>query len=712
MGLEWHPLLPLPLIAIIGVIVAIAAGVRAVSSIAGAFWRVMAALTLCLFLLGPMITEQTFEALPDQALILIDESASARLGERSAIMATAQSQLNARLDEAGLDVIEARFGDSESSDLAAGLASGLGAADRDQLAAVFVLTDGQVDGSDSTIVRELPVPLHTVLLGDADRERDRSVRFLSAPRFGIVGDELSFSFIVEQKGSTEAVPAFLSVDGERRSNVMVRPGEPSVVSVPMERPGERVIEIDVPQTEGELTLRNNTVSVGVNVIRDRLRVLLISGEPHAGERVWRNVLTSDPAVDLVHFTILKPSSKQVTASRAELNLIEFPSRELFRDKLEHFNVVIFDRYTYRNVISASELAAVTRYVERGGALLIAAGPELSGEGSLVAQATLSRVLPIGAMERAAERAFVPQVSELGERHPVTAALEGRDDWGRWLRHIPADVRRGDVLLTAGDAAPLLITDRVGEGRIAMLLSDHLWLWARGFDGGGPHREFLRRLVHWLMAEPELEEEALSASLSEDGLVEIRRRSLSEEVGAVRMTVDDRPPQTVLLTSQGDGLFDAQIEAFGADRVTVETTTSDGQVLRAAALRSLKLSQELEAVTLTEQWLGSASARTGGGVYAWTSVGAEGASLRRVRPRRDKKYGANWLGFVPRQARTVLSEVSAPLAPRWLFALLGGGFLLLAWLVESGRVPSVVRLMKPLNARPVPNSELGKTMTKG
>ncbi|MEO1658477.1 MAG: hypothetical protein AAFR65_12210 [Pseudomonadota bacterium] len=712
MALEWSPLLPLPLIALIAIIVIIAAGVRFVGSRIGAFLRLLSAVTVCLFLLGPMATEQSFEPLPDQALIMIDQSASAALGNRPAVQTEAAARLRQKLEAEGLEVIETGFGSADQSDLAQGLTSGLGAADRDQLSSIFVLTDGQVQGSDAAITRELPVPLHTVLVGNPAQERDRSVRFLSAPRFGIVGDELTFEFVVEEQGSGEAIPAFLSVDGERIANRMVRPGEPSLFAVPMERPGERVIEIEVPRTQGELTLRNNTVSAGVNVIRDRLRVLLISGEPHAGERVWRNVLKSDPAVDLVHFTILKPGDKEVTASRAELNLIEFPSRELFRDKLEHFNVVIFDRYTYRNVISASELASVTRYVERGGALLIAAGPELSGDGSLVAQATLSRVLPIGEMGRAAERAFVPRVSELGQRHPITRSLDDQGDWGRWLRHIPADVRSGDVLMTAGDVAPLLITDRVGDGRIAMLLSDHLWLWSRGFDGGGPHREFLRRLVHWLMAEPELEEEALTASLSEDGRLDIRRRTLSSEVGTVRLTLADDAPQTVALEQEAEGLFISSIEGIEADRATLETVTDDGTVLRAAALRSQNPSLELSQVSLTSELMGSASAATGGGVIAWTSEGFDGPSLRSVRSGREDKHGRGWLGYVPREARTILSESASPLAPRWLFAAMAAGLLLLAWMVESGRLPGPSALFRRLQSHSDSPASLGKRLAGG
>ena len=60
----------------------------------------------------------------------------------------------------------------------------------------------------------------------------------------------------------------------------------------------------------------------------------------------------------------------------------------------------------------------------------------------------------------------------------------------------------------------------------MLLSDHAWLWARGYDGGGPHAALLRRLLHWLMREPELEEEALTAHSEGRNLV-VERQTLSE-----------------------------------------------------------------------------------------------------------------------------------------------------------------------------------------
>ena len=141
-------------------------------------------------------------------------------------------------------------------------------------------------------------------------------------------------------------------------------------------------------------------------------------------------------------------------------------------------------------------------------------------------------------EKILERGFVPQLTEIGRRHPVTADLipsaNGKPTWGRWFRHIEANVRQGNVLMKGVNDLPLLILHREGKGRIAQLLSDHIWLWGRGLEGGGPQAEILRRLAHWLMKEPQLEEERLVARF-EKGQVVIERYSLSPESPEVTVT---------------------------------------------------------------------------------------------------------------------------------------------------------------------------------
>ena len=265
---------------------------------------------------------------------------------------------------------------------------------------------------------------------------------------------------------------------------------------------------------GEITDQNNRAIAVIEGIRDRLRVLLVSGEPHPGERTWRNLLKSDPSVDLVHFTILRPPEKQDGTPIKELSLIAFPTRELFVEKLDQFDLIIFDRYNRQGVLPQLYLANVADYVEKGGAVLLAAGPDFASPAGLY-YTPLGGILSTAPTGNMLEGAFKPQVTGIGERHPVTRGLPGwkkdNPDWGRWFRLVDTEVSGDETVMSGLQDKPLLVLSRKGEGRVATLLSDHGWLWARGFEGGGPQTEMLRRMAHWLMKEPDLEEEALTAA---------------------------------------------------------------------------------------------------------------------------------------------------------------------------------------------------------
>jgi hypothetical protein len=120
--------------------------------------------------------------------------------------------------------------------------------------------------------------------------------------------------------------------------------------VPIPHAGPNIVEIEASPLDGELTPINNRAVVSIDGVRDKLRVLLVSGEPHAGERTWRNLLKSDASVDLVHFTILRPPEKQDGTPINELSLIAFPTRELFQQKIAEFQLIIFDRYARQGVL--------------------------------------------------------------------------------------------------------------------------------------------------------------------------------------------------------------------------------------------------------------------------------------------------------------------------------------------------------------------------
>ncbi|MEM9232647.1 MAG: hypothetical protein AAGA69_00230 [Pseudomonadota bacterium] len=681
MDISLAPVIPLWAILVLGALGLMAAALRMRQAPLGALFRALAVLAGVAYLLSPQWRQTEGDAVQDIAVILEDQSRSLGFGARDEIAENAADRLAAELEADGLDVRRVAFGTRTETDLAAALSDGLADVPRRRLSAITVISDGQVHGDLGQAGRRLDVPVHALITGNPGAERDRRVEIVSAPRFGVVGETVQLVFRVISPGETGALSADLFVDGELYTTTELVIGQDVTLSVPLDRPGDRLLELALEELPGELTPLNNRAVTALTAVRDRLRVLLVSGEPHAGERVWRNILKSDPAVDLVHFTILKPAEKVPVAREEDLNLIQFPHVELFLEKLPDFDVLIFDRYTYRGVLQSFEFEQIARYVERGGAVLIAAGPEFSERSSLASRPNLAYILPAMPNGAAQERSFLPLQSDTGERHPVTKELGSPRDWGRWLRHLPASVRRGEVLMTAGDNQPLLVVDRVGDGRIAVLLSDHIWLWARGFDGGGPHQELLRRLVHWLMQEPELEEEALTGTISSDGLLTVRRRSLSDTVPPVTIIDPEGQQNSIDLAASAPGEFTATAPALTQGLYRMQTTGPDGETLFALTASGEERIQELDAVTTTSDHLSVLATSTGGGTFSLLSQDSSLPNIRRVAEGRDTS-GTNWAGFPRRESLQIESVRIRPLLSPWLGLGLIGGFLLLAWLLEG------------------------------
>ena len=218
----------------------------------------------------------------------------------------------------------------------------------------------------------------------------------NAPAFAILGEPVTLTLRIEDTGAaptdTDRVEVDISIDGDDPQRFSVPLDRDIDLPVTLSHGGRNVIQLSVPMADGELTDRNNAALVQINGVRDRLRVLLVSGEPHPGGRTWRNLLKSDASVDLVHFTILRPPEKQDGVPVSELSLIAFPTRELFLEKVEDFDLIIFDRYQRRGILPSLYLENVADYVRKGGAVLVAAGPDYAPAGS-VFRSPLAEGLP-------------------------------------------------------------------------------------------------------------------------------------------------------------------------------------------------------------------------------------------------------------------------------------------------------------------------------
>ncbi|TCH99515.1 hypothetical protein EJV46_02220 [Roseococcus sp. SYP-B2431] len=701
LAFDFAPILPVWLILALGALCLLALLPALLRRARGAWWRALAFLLVLGALSQPRLVEQTRETRPDIALLLVDRSDSTRVAaHHDAAIEAARRQVEARigrLREVELRVVDIPEGGNQGTRAFAALERALADIPATRLAGVLLLSDGQVHDvpTDGTWAPGEGVPLHLLMPG-RQGEVDRRIRLLEAPGFGIVGRSVELRLIVEDLGvPTQTGQAQLTLrrDGQAPITESVPIGREHRITLPIERAGPSVIDLVVETRQGpagdrqggEVSDVNNRVVVAINGVRDRLRVLLVSGEPHAGERTWRRLLKADPGVDLVHFTILRPPEKDDLTPLNELALIAFPVRELFQVKLRDFDLVVFDRFANRGILPPSYLRNIAEYVRGGGALLVSVGPEFVG-GTSLAGTPLGAVLPARPVQQAIlDQAFRPRISIPGSRHPVTEGLTGANteateaSWGRWYRTIRTEARAGTTVMEGAGGAPLLVLDRVGQGRVALMLSDHIWLWSRGHDGGGPQQELLRRTAHWLMREPELEEEDLTARI-EAGRLMVNRRSL--DAGAppeVTITAPDGATSRVPLSHGGanGGGGRASAEAPAAAPGLWQVSDGRRQAFAAAMPANPPEFADLRADPARVQPLVTAT----GGASRWFGDGTSVPEIRSVSAGRDAQ-GSGWIGLRRREDHTVTGIAALPLLPPWLMLPLLLGIAIVAWRSEA------------------------------
>ncbi|WP_431298518.1 hypothetical protein [Tabrizicola sp. BL-A-41-H6] len=679
--LIFDPLVPWVVIAALGGLAVVLLAVAVWRGLGGWWLRGLALGVLLVALANPALQEEERSPLNDIVILVVDESASQGLGDRAAQTEAAIARVEAEvaaLPNTELRVHRLGDGEDDAGTLAmTALAEALAEEPRARVAGAIVITDGVVH--DLGLVPNLPAPLQVLLTG-AEADWDRRLVVKNAPAFAIMGEEFNLTLKIEDLG---AVPASvgpeaqltITVDAEEPATYTVPVGEELDLPVTLPHGGMNVLQFSVAGAEGELTDRNNAAVVQINGVRDRLRVLLVSGEPHAGERVWRNLLKSDASVDLVHFTILRPPEKQDGIPVDELSLIAFPTRELFIEKIEEFDLIIFDRYRMRGILPMSYIENVVKYVKNGGTVLVAAGPEFGAVDSLY-RSPMAEILPVEPTAQVIEEGFRPKLTDLGRRHPVTEGLEAlapEGGWGRWFRLVEVVQTAGQVLMSGPDDRPLLVLNRVEKGRVAVLASDQAWLWGRGYEGGGPQLELLRRLAHWMLKEPELEEETLTATADGQQLT-ITRRSVAEAApGDLKVTGPDGAAVVLPMPEVGPGRYETVWDAPMLGLYRLE----QGDLTRVIAVGPSSPREFVDTIA-TGDLLGPLAAPTNGGV---TRIEDGLPDIREVRDGRPA-VGRGWIGITPREAYLTADVKVAALLPGWAYLILAAALAIAAWLIEG------------------------------
>ena len=691
-SLAFAPLAPLWLLALLAVLALVLVVASLILRRRGALFRALVFALLLAALSGPSLVEEERENLHDVVAVVLDRSASQDFNERTAQTDAARDALDKDLKALGN--VDVRFieaggsqSDSEQGDgtrLFAALNAGLADVPSERLGAVIMVTDGIVhDIPPSLAAANLKAPLHALITGH-EGESDRRIVLVEAPRFGLIGKDIVFTIKVEEtNGPGDPVAVTVKRDGARITRILARPGEAVKIPARLEHGGKNVLEFDAEPMPGELTLVNNKAVAIVEGVRDHLKVLLVSGEPNPGERAWRNLLKADANVELVHFTILRPPEKQDGTPIRELALIAFPTAELFGRKIVDFDLIVFDRYSNMGLLPPAYFDNIVKYVRDGGALAIVAGPNFSQPDGLY-YTPIGKVIPARPTGEVIETPFRAALSDIGARHPVTRDLPGAEAkppaWSQWFRQEQAVFMRGASVLNGVGGAPLLVLSREGKGRVALLLTDQSWLWSRGYEGGGPYVDLMRRMAHWLMKEPELEEEALRGA-ARGREISIERQTLGEGAGPVHVVAPSGKAFDVVLTSAAPGLFKGKVAAgeLGLYRLSQGDLTALVNVGPENPL-------EYREVVSTPEKLRPLAEASGGSVRRIGEAGGSAIHLPRLVAMRDSPVyaGGDYIGIRRTGASIARGIRLAPLAVGLFGLLVLLGALVAAWAWEGRR----------------------------
>ncbi|WP_305987371.1 hypothetical protein [Roseibium sp. MMSF_3544] len=687
-SLSFDPLLPLWALVAGGAVALLVAALSGYLSLRGWVLRSLTMALLLFALANPAIEREDREPLSSVVALVVDKSQSQRLADRETTTDEAAAEIQRRVEALNgfdLRIIEARnSGAGNGTQVFQSLTNGLADVPPERVGGAIIITDGQIhDIPESAGALGFDAPVHGLITG-APEERDRRIVLDKAPRFGLVGSEQTVSLTVVDQGQGtgpgDQVLLTVKRDGTVVSERTARTGQKIDVPVEIAHGGDNIFEFEAEPLSGELTTLNNRAVVTIDGIRENLRVLLVSGSPHSGERTWRNLLKSDASVDLVHFTILRPPEKQDGTPINQLSLIAFPTRELFSVKIDEFDLIIFDRYVRRGVLPMLYFDNIARYVRDGGAVLLAGGPDYAEAGSLY-RTPLAPILPASPTGGILEEPFYATLASLGERHPVTRGLPGSEQeppaWSRWFRAVDTQLDAGHQLMSGPSDAPLLVLNREGEGRVAMLLSDHVWLWARGFEGGGPHVPLLRRLAHWLMQEPDLEEEALNVSMRGSDLV-IERQTLGDTVGEVTVTAPTGDTTEVTMSEQDPGLWRGNMQATETGLFSV----TDGEMSALIHVGPQNPREYTDVLSTTEA-IAPISEATGGSTQRLRDVGGDMDVPRVVSMRASASYEGNgWIGLKATEASVLNGVDRYPLMIGLLGLAILLGMLSLTWYREG------------------------------
>jgi len=517
--------------------------------------------------LNPVTISEVRKPLPGKLLVVFDQSPSNKIADREEVSNKVFSDIKSSFKDiklirvnAGRDFTSKK---NQNTSLFTALEHRLRTIPQKDILGTVIITDGQIgDVPDNVKTLKNIAPINVILTGRKN-EFDYEVKITQAPSYSLLNKSFDIKIKLNVKGGYIKKTKKLHIfkNGKEIALYNIKPNIENKYSFKVSQSGKNIFEFSIDKEKGELTAINNKAIAVVNGVRDRLKVLLISGVPHMGERSWRNLLKSDPAIDLVHFTILRSPMSFNPVPANEMSLIMFPVKELFENKINDFDLIIFDKYMHYNLLQQRYFDNISNFVKNGGALFMAMGSD--GSEQKIFNTELGEILPVALKNNKSPvllRSYIPQLTKEGKQSPVTADIYiNYKKPGKWFSQTEVFKTHGEVLINGVDNNPLLVLDKVGKGRVAVLTSDNIWLWAKGIGRAGPYKELLRNVSHWLMKEPELEKGYIKTKVK-DNIITVLKREYSQTDNNLEMITPSGSVKNLNFKDNKDGWLSSKIIA--------------------------------------------------------------------------------------------------------------------------------------------------------
>ena len=439
---------------------------------------------------------------------------------------------------------------------------------------VVLLSDGNLKWK-SDFSRRLPVV--AVPIGDPKGYQDILIKAIQAPAMAFRGRKVVIDVTVKgygYKGLT--IPVHLK-EGRKlitAKNISFNENTAEItihLSFTPEELGSHHLSIGVSPQFGESLTSNNTVSFSLKVMKDKIRILMISGCPSLSYRFMRMAFKNDPSIDLLSFVVLRTPSDIMNVPLQEQSLIPLPIETLFAKELKSFDLLIFDNLPSHLYLKLTYFESIREFVRGGGSFAMIGGPFFSDEGRYIGS-PIEEILPVrqfGREDYRRDASWRVRLSRAGKDHPITRlSPDEAYNLDLWEEMPPLDginllvaKNSGTILLEGGDGnlQPILTVGQYGSGRVLVLATDYSWKWYMGMVAKGkdnwPYLRLVERMVRWLTKDPSLD--SIHITLPEKGRwvgqeMEIRFKVREEDFlsgrkGVVSLSVLD--PQGLKIKSQ-------------------------------------------------------------------------------------------------------------------------------------------------------------------